>query len=226
MSGSGKAATDLKAACFDLDGTLIDTGPLHVEAERLALVALGTPEPASDHPVTFGAGVMPGMQMLADHYGLRSAEQVFEAYLPAWDSVFESGLKPMPGAEETLNRLHNVGVPLALVTSGEDEYVDKVLAKFSWARLFSCRVTLESVTNLKPDPEAYLTAAKLLELPPEQCVGIEDSHSGLNALRAAGLFSVFVSRNQELARTATDADIILESLDEFDDSLTARLFGS
>lgn len=226
MTGSDKAVTNLKAACIDLDGTLIDTGPLHVAAERLALIALGIPEPASDHPVTFGAGVMPGMQMLADHYDLTSAEQVFEAYLPAWESIFESGLKPMPGADETLKRLHNAGVPLALVTSGEDEYVDKVLTKFNWARLFSCRVTLESVTNLKPHPEAYLTAAKLLELPPERCVGIEDSHSGLNALRAAGLFSVFVNRNQELVRTATEADIFLESLDDFDDSLIARLFGT
>lgn len=224
MSVSDGTTRKLKAACFDLDGTLVDTGPPHLEAERLALAALGIPELAPDHPVTFGAGVLPGMQMLADHYGLPSAEHVLEAYLPAWETTSATGIVPMPGAQDALETLQRLGVPTALVTSGEDEYVDMVLARFNWAEFFTHRVTLESVNNLKPHPEPYLTAAKLLELPPEQCAGIEDSASGLRSLRAAGFCSVVVQADAALRKSQPDADIALRSLTELDEKFASRLF--
>lgn len=224
MNGSDHPTRVLKAACFDLDGTLVDTGPLHVEAERLALVALGIPEPALDHPLTFGAGILPGMEMLAEHYGIPSPEHVLEAYLPAWESAFESGLKPMPGADEVLRLLHGSGIPLALVTSGENEYVDKVLEQLEWSRYFTHRVSLESVDNLKPHPEPYLTAANLLSTPPEQCAGIEDSASGLGSLAAAGFYSVLVQSDSGSKNTELTADANLNSLLAFDETFASRLF--
>ena len=208
----------LRAACFDLDGTLIDTGPLHVQAEHLALKTLGIPEPAPDHPVTFGTGVMPGLETLAAHYGFDSAETVLNAYLPAWNSLFEDGLQQMPGADQVLQSMSAVGIPLALVTSGEDEYVDRVLARFDWANLFVERVTQESVSHLKPDPEPYLLAAEKLGIPAAECAGFEDSTSGLNALINAGFFSVMVGVENE------EADMSLASLEELDAQLIESLF--
>ena len=211
----------LKAACFDLDGTLIDTGPLHVKAEKAALATLGVTQLAPDHPVTFGAGILPGMQMLADHYGFGSAEAVFEAYLPAWEASFEDGLKAMRGADDALRYLDSAGVPMTLVTSGEDEYVDKVVNRFGWSGLFGHRVTLESVMNLKPHPEPYLLAVEQLGLEPGECAGFEDSASGMRSLAAAGLFSVLVKPN---ADDDLDADLRLNSFEEFDQDLLSSLF--
>ncbi len=212
----------LKAAFFDLDGTLIDTGPPHLRAEEMALKSLGIERLASDHPVTFGAGILPGMQMLADHYGLESAEMVFKAYLPAWESALEMGLQAMPGADSSLRLVHRAGIPLVLVTSGENEYVEKVLDRFGWSDLFEGRVTMESVKSLKPDPEPYLLAAKLVGLDPGECAGFEDSSSGLKSMAAAGVFSVFVREDSETANL--EADIKLTSLTELDSALLRRLF--
>ena len=203
----------MRAACFDLDGTLVDTGPLHVRAEHAALAALGIPEPVEDHPATFGHGIMPGMQMLADHYGIQSAQQVFDAYLPAWDALFSDGIAAKPGAYEVLRRFSSMGIPLALVTSGEREYVDKVLARFGWGDLFAHIVTLESVDRLKPDPEPYLLAARLLELRPNQCAGFEDSPSGLASLKAADVFAVYI--NEIPAPPNMQPDLKLKSLLDF-----------
>ncbi len=222
MTYDGPLTDGLKAACFDLDGTLIDTGPLHVRAEHAALAALGIPEPADDHPVTFGTGVEPGLQTLADHYGFPSADHVREAYLPAWEALFETGLKPLPGADSALRLMHGRGVPLALVTSGEDEYVDKVLSLFGWSNMFSHLVTLESVTNLKPHPEPYLKAAELLGLQPAQCAGVEDSPSGLTALNAAGFYSVLVQNGA--AEGKHEASETLNSLEQVDERFISRLF--
>lgn len=215
----------LTAACFDLDGTLVDTGPLHAQAELLALAALGIPEPAPDHPVTFGTGVMPGAQMLADHYNLPSAQHVLDAYIPAWESVFKSGLQPMPGADAVLRLLHAAAVPLALVTSGENEYVDKVMARFGWDSLFAHRVTLESVKKLKPDPEPYLLAARLLECEPNECAGFEDSVSGLRSLHAAGVYSIIVHPDHAERDELAGADMAISGLDSFGKPELSRIFG-
>lgn len=215
----------LKAACFDLDGTLVDSGPLHARAELLALAMLGIPEHAQNHPVTFGTGVIPGAQIIADHYGFPSAQHVLDAYIPAWESVFESGLQPMPGADATLRLLHDAAVPLALVTSGENEYVDKVTARFGWDGLFAHRVTLESVSNLKPDPEPYLLAAKLLGCEPQECAGFEDSASGLSSLKAAGLYSIFVRLDHTEHEELGGEDMAISGLDVFRKPEVNRLFG-
>jgi HAD superfamily hydrolase (TIGR01509 family) len=213
---------DLRAACFDLDGTLVDSGLLHVRAEHAALASLGISEPAEDHPVTFGHGIMPGMQMLADHYGLPSGQHVFDAYLPAWESLFADGIASKPGADDLLRRLDVAKVPMALVTSGEREYVDKVLAQFQWNELFDQIVTLESVKRLKPDPESYLLAAKLLRLQPDKCVGFEDSPSGLASLEAAGLFAIYVSNLP--APAELNPDLAVTSLVELDADEFSRIF--
>ena len=60
------------AVCFDLDGTLIDSEPLHLRAELEMLRSLGVEKRAADHPRTFGMGIMPGMAAVSDHYWIVS----------------------------------------------------------------------------------------------------------------------------------------------------------
>ena len=70
----------LVGARFDLDGTLVDTAPLHVRTEREALSYLGVGNLSSDHPDTFGMGLEPGTEALARHYDLGSAQDVMNVY--------------------------------------------------------------------------------------------------------------------------------------------------
>jgi HAD superfamily hydrolase (TIGR01509 family) len=213
------------AALFDLDGTLVDTEPLHLRAEREALASLGVTDLAADHPRTFGAGIAPGMRMLAERYGFASGDVVFEAYVPKWEALFRTELRPTPGASEALAMLREAGVACALVTSGEREYVDLVMARFGWGEMFSAVVTLESVTRLKPDPEPYLKALAALRLPASASVGFEDSASGMRALKAAGVYAVGVHRDPERRAALTGADETIAGFDELGPEDVRRLFG-
>ena len=215
-----------RAALFDLDGTLVDTEPLHLHAERAALASLGVSELAADHPRTFGAGIMPGMRMLAERYGIASGEVVLEAYLPQWEAMFPGELRAMPGADDLLRMLCEAGVPCALVTSGELEYVSAVLARFGWQGAFRHVVTLESVSNLKPHPEPYLKAAAMLALAPAECAGFEDSGPGVQSLKAAGVYAVAVHRDVEKRTELHAADEYVDSLVRVDEGALARLFGN
>jgi HAD superfamily hydrolase (TIGR01509 family) len=214
------------AALFDLDGTLIDTEPLHLRAERAALARLGVQELAPDHPRTFGAGIMPGMRMLAERYGFADGEEVFAAYLPQWEAMFPDELRLMPGADAVLRRLDDHSVPCALVTSGEAAYVQDVLARFGWENMFRAVISLESVSKLKPDPEPYLKAAAALGLKASECAGFEDSSPGVRSLKAAGAYAVAVHRDVEARTELHIADERVTSLHMVDDGAVARMFGS
>ena len=100
---------NFKAACFDLNGTLIDTGPSHRAAERATVRAFGFDDLTADHPVTFGTGVIPGAQLVAEHYGIDSVEEVLAEYLRQWKRIAEEGIDLLPGAESTVRKVAGPG---------------------------------------------------------------------------------------------------------------------
>lgn len=97
----------------------------------------------------------------------------------------------MPGAGELLDALRDEGVPVALVTSSLPEIADAVLKSVGRDR-FDAIVTAGDVLRPKPDPEPYLTAARLLGVRPVRSVVLEDSPTGVAAATAAGCAVVAV----------------------------------
>jgi len=179
------------AACFDLDGTLIDTEPVHLQAEISCLASLGIGENSLRHARTFGRGIQAGVRSLAETYDL-DCEQVLSAYMPLWKSGLRQDLRALPGAIGVLAWLREHGVPTALVTSGDRAYVDLVDSVLGLAGGLIAVVTSDDATNLKPAPDPYLKAAHGLAASPDMCVGFEDSGSGVAALNRAGMLSVAV----------------------------------
>ena len=210
------------AACFDLDGTLIDTGPPHVEAERATVRAFGFEDLADDHPVTFGQGVVTGAHLVAEHYGIGRADEVLAEYFRQWKRIADKGIDLLPGADASVRSLANAGIRVALVTSGERGYADEFLRISGLADVFSCSVTSEDVVELKPDPEPYLKAAEIMGINAEQCVVFEDSVAGFRAARAAGMYCVGVG---EVALAATGDNAPEMAVASFEDLDIERLLG-
>lgn len=212
-----------RAACFDLDGTLVDTEPIHVEAERQTLLHFGV-EPAPDHPRHFGIGVEAGMATLAAFYGLGDPQRVLAVYVPLWERLLDARLKPMPGALELLTDLDVAAVPLALVTSGDDVYAHYVLDRVGIMDLFAHTVTGDQITHMKPSPEPYLLAAERFGLQPGQVVAFEDSAVGVTSAIAAGLFCIAVAADVHERPDLQVAQLRITSLTEFGPPEVQRLF--
>ena len=83
-------------------------------------------------------------------------------------------------------------------------------------------MSAEDAERTKPDPEPYLRAAALHEAPPSACVAIEDSHWGLQSARGAGLRTIAITHTYP-REALTDADAIVESLDELTEALIGGL---
>jgi sugar-phosphatase len=108
-------------------------------------------------------------------------------------------------------------MPRAVATSAIRPSAQRMLAELNLARDFPVLVTIDDVTNGKPDPEIYLTAAARLGVSPELCLVFEDAPAGLQAASAAGMTAIGLTTTHETLSIAVFAiadyrDSRLESL--------------
>lgn len=214
----------LRAACFDFDGVIVDSEPLHLEAERRALAKLGITFSLMEKEKFVGGTVRGTAERICSHYGIGNVESFFAERQQIFAELVESELKLLPGAREALSRLRAAGVPLALVSSGESEYIRAALASHGLQGLFHVVVTQQDVAAHKPDPEPYLTAADHLGFPPGQCLAVEDSPTGVASARAAGLLCIAVPSPATIDADFSGADLRLASLVDLDESRISSLF--
>ena len=215
----------LGAACFDFDGVIVDSEPIHLESERLALASRGIEFTLTDKARFVGGTVRGTAERICEHYAISDVDSYFAERQREFARMVESELSLMPGAREALSRLRSAGVPLALVSSGDDTYVRTALGRHRLEDTFRVLVTQQDVERHKPDPEPYLKAAKLLGLAPRQCLAVEDSPTGLASARAAGLLCIAVPGPATSECDLSAADVRLTSLHGLDRQLISRLFG-
>ena len=185
-----------QAILFDLDGTLVDTMPLHYAAYAGALQSRGLTldwvgfmnligPPAKDAIPLFvksAGGNCDALEVAKIH---NEKKVIFSRNLE------EQVLKILPAAR-FLSEIKNWQLS-ALVTSGNRLGAKAILEKLNWAGRFDTVVTGDDVTCGKPDPEPFLLAAKRLNVLPARCIVFEDTIDGVVSARTAGMTVVNVT---------------------------------
>ena len=169
-----------------MDGTLVDTEPYWIEAEfELAEKHGGTW--SREHALQLvGNDLITSGRYIREHMAIAlSPEEIVEALLDGVVARVQEEVPWCPGARELLADLHAAHVPCALVTMSYTRFVAPILAALP-ADTFSAIVTGDVVERGKPDPEPYLTAARMLGVRPGDCLAIEDSNTGTISAVAAG----------------------------------------
>jgi len=171
---------------FDMDGLLIDSEPLWLEAERAVMTRLGSGWTEADQTALLGGSLNRTVRYLLAHAARPAPPEVVGEWLMAdiSERVRRDGVPLRPGARELLASVEAAGLPRALVTSSGRRFVDTVLARTGMR--FDALVGGEDVSATKPDPEPYLLAAKLLGVNPARCFALEDSPNGVASAQAAG----------------------------------------
>ncbi|GAB3555029.1 hypothetical protein GCM10027404_30680 [Arthrobacter tumbae] len=197
----------LQAVLWDMDGTIVDTEPYWIEAERALVAAHGgswSDEQAKGlvgQALTFSAGVLQaaGVQL--------SVREIIDTLTHQVTARVSEAVPWRPGARELLSALHEGGVPCALVTMSEQQLALEV-SRHLPDGTFELLVTGDQVARGKPDPEAYQTAfdslAKARVLHKEHVVAIEDSLPGVTSARAAGVVTLGVPHFVALPEDAAD----------------------
>jgi len=109
----------------------------------------------------------------------------------------------LPGISEFLTELREAGIKTGIASASKNaQTVLDGLGVTSW---FDVIVDVTRLKNNKPDPEIFLTAAAQLQVEPSACIGVEDAVSGVDAIKAAGMFAVAIGDAKQFPK----ADIVL-----------------
>jgi HAD superfamily hydrolase (TIGR01549 family) len=177
---------------FDLDGTLIDSVYQHVlawrdalEAERIELPVWGIHRKVGMSGGLFARALLRETGAPID---ASQAERLRKGHEEAF-AQYASGVRPLPGARELLERLTQLEVPWAIATSGRQPHAG------TGARLVApgedmTLVTRDLVRHAKPDPDLFLAAAERLGIGIEDCIVVGDSVWDLLAARRARALGV------------------------------------
>jgi HAD superfamily hydrolase (TIGR01509 family) len=179
-----------RAVAWDIDGTLIDSEPLH----QRSLIETGA---------EFGADLsdLPDEAFRGVHM-----RDVWTALKPRFPSALERkdwiatierfyvarapSLAPTPGALETIAALATLDVAQACVSNSGRAIVDANLDALGIRRMMAFSLSLDDVSAGKPDPAPFREAARRFALPPAAIVAVEDSAAGARSAREAGLYVV------------------------------------
>lgn len=182
---------------FDLDGTLVESMPLHYKAWRMALAGAGAPESVFLEDEFYSCGGKSAndvVRFLNERYGLMmdaesTARDKRRIYL---ELLEEDGMQPI---EEVIEFVHALGdAPKAIATGSAMPGATRTLHAAGLTGLFDVILTPEDVVNGKPAPDMFLLAAQRLGVSPSRCVVFEDAVPGIDAAAAAGMDCVIVRR--------------------------------
>ena len=175
---------------FDLDGTLIDSGPIILASMQHAVrTVLGREIPPAELQMSIGGqGIVAQMTAInAEH-----ADELLEAYKDHNDGLHET-LEAFDDLLALLPGLKVEGRKLGIVTAKRHRTVGLALARFpALASAFDVVVGFEDTERHKPDPEPVLLAVERLGGSPEDAVYVGDSPFDIAAAKAAGVFAVAV----------------------------------
>lgn len=202
----------MKYILFDMDGVLIDSEPIYLHRLEKHMARYGVEYTWPELLRFVGMTSPKAARILVEENHLPMTPEEFlaeEAQVMGNPYRDAPELKLFDGARELLELLGERGVRTALVSSTSGSGILTVLDRFGLARCFDAIVSREMVTQHKPSPEPYETAARLLGAPAEDCVVVEDSAMGIAAGKAAGM-TVIAMRASVIKQDTSGADMEVE----------------
>jgi beta-phosphoglucomutase len=215
------------AVLWDMDGVLVDSGPLHRRAWRMFLERKGLP--ITDAIFTLGFG-RPNDQVLPEFFGdqLSAAEIVRlsdEKDACYRELVMQEGIPIVPGVLAWMDRFGQAGIRQALATSGCRANAELIVDLVGARPYLQVMVTARDVTRGKPYPDLFLQAAALLDVSPSRCLVIEDSLHGIRAAQAAQMRCLALATTHP-ADQISGCGMVIEDMDAFSWEAWERLFAA
>jgi sugar-phosphatase len=183
------------ALLFDLDGTLIDTEAQTDESITRVVAAHGVADFSLATSETHGRTWNHIANVIKERTGLAvPLRQLIDDLQTTWNLATDHA-RFVPGAAEALRAAASAQLALGVVSSSPRNVINRFLDRLGIADLINAnaRIGGDDVTRGKPDPQGYLEAATRLAVAAHDCLVFEDSLAGLQAAKAAGMWSMYVT---------------------------------
>ncbi|WP_420136792.1 HAD family hydrolase [Sphingomonas sp.] len=223
----GEAPKTIRAALFDIDGTLIDSNDLHVCAWQDAFAEEGLVMPSDRIAGQIGKGgdnLVPALAPDLDEatqkrLGTREGDIFKQGYI--------GRAKPFPHARDLLARLCDAGVKVVFASSAAQEQLDHYLDLMEARDLVTATTSIDDVETSKPAPDIFAVALKKLDgLQPDQVLAVGDTPYDVASAGKSGIGTVAVLSGgfdrEALADAVAIYTDVADLLDNFETSPLAR----
>jgi beta-phosphoglucomutase family hydrolase len=222
-----RAADSAFAVIFDMDGTLVDNTPFHYISWQ-ALFRKYNKGELSRHTYYTEISGVPIMETLKRVFGADQNAAFLKELLREKEEFYRQEYAPhlvaIKGLENFLSELKKDGAKMAIATSATVDDINFILNKIPIGENFSQIVNSSMITKPKPDPQIFLKAAKLLNVPPDRCVVFEDSLAGIAAANAAGMKVVGITTGHPADELDPLVDLVIDDYTALRPSDLAALF--
>jgi pyrophosphatase PpaX len=175
---------------FDLDGTVVDSGGIILASMRHATrEVLGRDFGDAELMQAVGG---PGLEAQMAAFAPERVDELVRVYRDHNEPLHEE-LEACAGMEDVLQRLHDEGRRLGVVTAKRRSTVELAFARVPLAHLFETVVGGDETEKHKPDPEPLLLAAKRMNADPAETAYVGDSPFDIRAAKAAGMYAIAVT---------------------------------
>jgi beta-phosphoglucomutase len=194
----------IKGIVFDLDGVITDTASFHYSAWKKLASEIGIEIDLSVNEQLKGISRTQSiMKILAyagktEAYSDREIKKLAERKNAYYTEMIQE-ITPyhiLPGISRLIGEIREKNLKIALASASKN--APDILKRLHLLEVFKVIVDPETLKNGKPEPEIFERAARLLNLPPQECVGIEDARAGVQAIVSSGMFAVGVGDSTQL----------------------------
>ena len=200
-----------KAFIFDLDGVVVDTAKFHFVAWQKLAAELGIAFAEAENEQLKGVSRIRSLEKILEWGNKTIDQKTFEEkliqkneeYLEMVETLTQDDI--LPGVHDFLLGLRESEQPIALGSASKN--ARPILKKLGIHDLFDAIVDGTDVSKAKPDPEVFLKACELLDMPSENAIVFEDSIAGIQAANNAGMISIGLGE----AKNLSEADEVFES---------------
>ena len=215
---------DFRGGVLDLDGVVVDTEALHLEATMMVFDRHGLSMPGDDPGAWIGRTDRDIFNEVLEKAGRHDLD--VDSLLSRKHDVYGEivhRIQAIPGSRDFIRAVAASPLRLGLATSSERINQQRAFDALGLDGFFDAVVTATDVTRTKPDPEPYRLAVERLRLEPSDCFVVEDSFNGVRSARDAGCHAIGLSTSfSEERLLAAGALKVVHSFDELYDYVGVR----
>ena len=223
----------MEAIIFDMDGVIVDSEPIWIEARQSVLREQGIIVPDLYHYQLCGTTLEYMWSRMKNDFDLPfSLEDCILRGEEKRHKLLESNpTKPINGVIDFIRTIYKTGIPVVIASSSASMEIERVIEELNIRKYFKELVSGQDCRNSKPFPDVFLRAAKTINVNPNEVLVIEDSTNGVKAAKAAGMTCLAFQNQEFIKQDLSMADGVFSdfselAVEEYDSNVAITIMAS
>jgi beta-phosphoglucomutase len=205
----------IKAAIFDMDGTIADSEKIAQKVTREFFKKRGIVLTREEEKIMFGLNWKDLVREILNSRGQEYKQNIKNTLKERYVRTMGKEVEALPGIHDLLKEISK-NLKIGLATNSRHREVDIIFNKLALNEYFHLKLARDQVKKGKPDPEIYLKSAEIFKVEPSECVVFEDSIIGLKAAKAAGMKTVAIINTYTRYELEQEAGLVIECYKDID----------